>query len=230
MLGYGCQESCHPNLDRNLMRIISPSSPSRTRSTQIPLGVDRSQRYVIAVGTSLLLMLNLARAGLAQSNLAPPAPATCDLNLALLKSADLGKDRNIITADTASPAGSTIPSLWWTNEQFSTKLVTNWIANQKQKQIYLLVNTQYWNILDYVDRYRTIDRFGRAAQDYGYNLKICNSQKVALADYTCDSIGDQTLVGLDTSPARNFTSQNSQNNCQIWLNANGQNGLGLKAK
>jgi hypothetical protein len=74
------------------------------------------------------------------------------------------------------------------------------------------VSAQSWNILDYVDRYRTIDRFGRAAQDYGYNLKICNPQKVILADYTCGSAGSS-----------------SQNTCQIWLNANGQNGLGVQS-
>jgi hypothetical protein len=97
--------------------------------------------------------------------------------------------------------------------------VTNWVANRSQNQIYLLVNSQYWNILDYVDRYRTIDKFGRVAQGYGYNLKICNSQKIALADYTCDSTGDP-----------NIASSVTQNICQIWLNANGQNGLGVLAK
>jgi hypothetical protein len=192
--------------------------------------VDRSKRYAIAVGTSLLLTLNLTRAGLTQSNLIPPAPPTCNLNLASLKSVDSGKDQNIITADTATPGGSTVPSLWWTTEQFPDKLVTNWVANQNQKQIYLLVNTQYWNILDYIDRYRTIDKFGRAAQDYGYNLKICNSQKLALADYTCDSTSGLNLLGLESTTERRPTNQNNQNNCQILLHTNGQTGLGIKAK
>lgn len=212
------------------MLIIPPPDQRLKQLAQISNYADRYQRCAIAIGTSLLLMLNLTRAGLAQSSLIPPTPATCDLNLAQLKSADSGKDRNIVTADTASPNGTTIPSLWWTNEQFSTKLVTNWIANQKQKQIYLLVNAQSWNILDYVDRYRTIDRFGRAAHDYGYNLKICNGQKVALADYTCDSIGELTTMGLATLPESRLTSQKNQSSCQIWLHTNGQSGLGIKAK
>jgi hypothetical protein len=212
------------------MIIVSPPSQSRTSPVQISSNIDRLHRYGIICGTSLLLLLSLNQPGLAQSSLIPPAPATCDLNLALLKSVDAGTDRNIVTADTATSTGSTVPSLWWTNEQFPAKLVTNWVANQSQKQIYLLVNSQYWNILDYIDRYRTIDRFGRAAQDYGYNLKICNSQKVALADYTCDSINGVTLTGLDPAKAARLTNQNSQNNCQIWLNASGQSGLGLRAK
>ena len=184
------------------------------------VAIDRWQRYFSICGSSLFLIMGLSQAGLAQSSLIPPPPATCDLDLALLKSGDIGKDRNIVTADTASAAGTTTPSLWWTSEQLPSKLVTNWIANNSQKQIYLLVNTQYWNILDYVDRYRTIDRFGHAARDYGYNLKICNSQKLALAEYTCDSTTE-----LQPQPV-----SNQNNNCQIWLNTTGQTGLGVQAK
>lgn len=187
----------------------------------ITQALTRWRHYPVVFVTSMSLTIGWNNVGLAQSSLAPPTPALCELNLSLLKSADLGKDRNIVTADTVSPLGSTVPSLWWTNEQFPAKLVTNWIANNSQKQIYLLVNAQSWNILDYVDRYRTIDRFGRAAQDYGYNLKICNSQKVILADYTCGSAGDSSIT------QRQLTNQNT---CQIWLNANGQNGLGVQSK
>jgi hypothetical protein len=200
------------------MLIILPKAQS-LKSRAKDFTIDRWKRYAIVCGTSLFVIIGLSKTGLAQSNLIPPPPVTCDLNLSLLKSADIGKDRNIVTADTVSPDGNTTPNLWWTNEQFPPKLVTNWIANNSQKQIYLLVNTQYWNILDYVDRYRTIDRFGHAARDYGYNLKICNSQKIALADYTCDSTSEQQ--GSQTK---------HQDNCQIWLNTNGQNGLGVQSK
>jgi hypothetical protein len=207
------------NLDRKFRgKIINKAQP------------NHCQRYAIGLGTILTLTLSFGRVGLAQSSLLPPTPATCDLNLAQLKSADLGKDRDIVTADTTSPAGSTVPSLWWTNEQFSTKLVTNWIANQRQKQIYLLVNAQSWNSLDYVDRYQTIDRFGRAAHDYGYNLKICNSQKVALADYTCGSTVNPTPIEVGLAPASGANQPQNSNNCQIWLHTTGQSGLGIKSK
>ncbi len=180
---------------------------------------DQLKCYTIVFGTSFSLTIGLNNSGLAQSNLLPPSPAVCDLDLASLKPVDIEPDRNIVTADTVSAQGTTTPSLWWTSEQFSPKLVTNWVANRSQKQIYLLVNSQYWNILDYVDRYRTIDKFGRVAQGYGYNLKICNSQKIALADYACESTADPNIL-----------SNIAQNSCQIWLNANGQNGLGVLAK
>jgi hypothetical protein len=163
--------------------------------------------------TSLYVVIGLTDPTLAQSN-NPDTPVVCDVNLSLLKSIsqgenfndDLRKYRNIVTADTVSAAGTTTPSLWWINEQFPAKLVTNWIANRDQKQIHLLVNTQYWSELDYLDRYGTIDRFGRVAQSYGYNLTICNTQKIALA------------------------ANSTENSCQIWLNSNGQIGLGVQSK
>jgi hypothetical protein len=169
---------------------------------------------------TLAVIMGTNAAVFAQSSVISSSPEICDVNLTLLKPTEIGNDPNIITADTVSPKGTTIPSLWWTNEQLPSKLVTNWIANRRQSQIYLLVNTQYWNILDYVDRYRTIDRFGHAARDYGYNLKICNSQKIALAEYTCDA----------TTEAQSQPVSNQNNNCQIWLNTTGQTGLGVQSK
>lgn len=199
------------------MRI--PLNDRSLKSRAKSLRIDRWNRY-FGICSSLLLTIGFSQTGLAQSNLTPAPPATCDLNLALLKSADVNKDRNIITADTVSATGMTTPSLWWTNEQFPPKLVTNWIADSRQKQIYLLVNTQYWNILDYIDRYRTVDQFGHAAREYGYSLKVCNSQKITLAEYTCNAISDSQL--------QQVASQN--NNCQMWLNTTGQTGLGIQSK
>jgi hypothetical protein len=182
----------------------------------------KSQILAIACTTSLFLNIGSSGSASAQSSLIPTTPEICDINLTLLNSTQVGTDPNIVTANTASPQGTTIPSLWWTSEQFPAKLVTNWIANRRQNQIYLLVNTQYWNILDYIDRYRTIDRFGRVAQSYGYNLKICNSQKIALARYTCSQVSDP-------SSKANSTAISSGHSCQIWLNTN-ENGMGVRAK
>jgi hypothetical protein len=186
--------------------------------------LPRSVYHLTCQGSTILLLtIGLNHATFAQSNSNPSTPGICDVNLTSLKSTDVSKDPNIVTADTASAKGTTVPSLWWVSEQFPAKLVSNWIANRSQNQIYLLVNTQYWNVLDYVDRYRAIDRFGRVAQSYGYNLKVCNGQKIALARYTCDSTTDPTTTQKPTSGA-------TQNACQIWLNVNGQDGLGVNIK
>jgi hypothetical protein len=179
--------------------------------------------------TSLSIVMGWSCPTLAQSSFTTATPEICDVNLTEVKANDVSSDPNIVTADTVSAEGTTVPSLWWTNEQFPTKLVKNWIANRNQKQIYLLVSTQYWNVLDYIDRYRTIDRFGRVAQSYGYNLKICNSQKIALARYTCDSIltAKGNLKANSTSE-RSLDPKNTQHNCQIWLDVNGQDGMGVR--
>jgi hypothetical protein len=176
----------------------------------------------IASAIGLVATLGMNCPVFAQSNSISSSSEICDVNLTLLKLTDVGTDPNIITADTVSPEGKTIPSLWWTNEQLPSKLVTNWIANRSQNQIYLLVNNQYWNILDYVERYRTISRFGRVAQSYGYNLKICNDRKISLARYTCEVKSGAT----DRQPGSIIPPQN----CQIWLNNGDREGMGVQGK
>ena len=183
---------------------------------------QRLRRSAIACTTSLSLIVGSIAPTLSQSG-DPASPVICDVNLALLKSTDPNRHPQIVTADTVSAAGTTTPSLWWINEQFPAKLVTNWIANRDRQQIHLLVNTEYWSGLDYLDRYGTIDRFGRVAQSYGYNLTICNGQKIALAHYNCDLL-------LEVNSNQNASQPTSQNSCEIWLNANGQNGLGIQSK
>jgi hypothetical protein len=194
---------------------------------EIDLSIKRAKFELLncAIGCSVGIYLTFGTCPtFAQSVPNVATPAICDVNLTLLKATAIGTDPNIITADTVSPQGTTVPSLWWTREQFPTKLVTNWIANSRQRQIYLLVNTQYWNILDYLDRYGTISKFGRVAQGYGYNLTICNIQKIALASYICEPTSG------DLNRSQNYPSTTSRQICQIWLNGNEQNGIGIQSK
>jgi hypothetical protein len=165
----------------------------------------------IGYGSSLWLGIGWQSITLAQQNVDSSIPELCQVNLSLLKSNSSRDRQHIITADTVSSKGMTLPSLWWTNEQFPAKLVTNWIADSTDKQIYLLINARYWNVLDYIDRYRLVDQFGRVAQGYGYNLQLCSSQKAVLARYTCGE-GE------------------SQASCQISLKATGQAGMGVQSK
>lgn len=215
------------------MQVKKPNSTQRRSLNHSISVVYRSfcqvSAWALGCSASLSLTLGWSQKTSAQVGLTPTAPNICDVNLAVLKSNDVGEDPNIVTADTVSAQGITAPSLWWTSEQFPSKLVTNWVANRNHKQIYLLVNNQYWNVLDYVDRYRTIDKFGRVAHSYGYNLKICNNQKIALAHYTCDSMlpaqGD-TKGRLTIVPSQERSK--TPNSCQIWLNVNGQDGMGVR--
>jgi hypothetical protein len=165
---------------------------------------------------ALAILLGWLPATRSQPGADSSTPDICTLDLSVLRSSGSSPAKNIITADTVSPKGITIPSLWWTSEEFSAKLVTNWIADRRQNQIYLLVNTQYWNTLDYLDRYRAIDRFGRVAQGYGYNLKVCNSQKLKIGSYSC----------TPTAPPSGDRAV-PQSSCQIAIDNFGQTGLGV---
>ncbi|WP_310483629.1 hypothetical protein [Chamaesiphon sp. VAR_48_metabat_403] len=203
-------------------------STLKTDRQGMDASIDRAKfkwlTRAIGCSVSICLVVGSTYPSPAQSVPNAATPAICDVNLTLLKATEIGNDPNIVTADTVSPQGMTVPSLWWTSEQFPAKLVTNWIANSRQRQVYLLVNTQYWNILDYIDRYRTISKFGRVAQGYGYNLKICNAQKIALASYICETTSGDPSIPL------NSTSNTSRQTCQIWLNANEQTGIGIPSR
>lgn len=185
----------------------------------IPLKLDRSHRLRQLVVLASCWAISLAQVPQlrAESRSLLETPTICDINFNLLKSNPDGEKLGIITADTVSAEGMTLPSFWWMSEQLPEKLVTNWIANRQQQQVYVLVNARYWNMLDYVEKYRTIDQFGRVAQGYGYNLRLCSSQKIVMASYSCNS-------------TNNFQANLPRTSCQLWLNPGGQNGLGLQGK
>jgi hypothetical protein len=99
-------------------------------------------------------------------------------------------DELIITERTISSQGLTVPSLWWAKEQFDPfngRLIINWFAYPQLKQIDLVVNWQLWTILDYLQRYRLINKIGTVAREYGYALRVFNQQKQCLATYQYNS-------------------------------------------
>ena len=118
-----------------------------------------------------------------------PLPSKVPLDLNRLKK---GATRNygVTTANTISQHELIISRLWWTKEQFGDKLVDTWLAyagnNTTPGRIDLVVNQQMWSSLDYLKRYEFVNKFGTAARDYRYNLRIFDYQKALLATYTCN--------------------------------------------
>jgi hypothetical protein len=159
--------------------------------------------YSMAWIGSLYLSLGWGFTALAQPKPDPTLPDICEVDLSVLKSDSKAIPANIVTADTTSLITMTLPSLWWASEQSPPNLISNWVADRTQNQVYLVVNPQYWNILDYVDRYAFVDRFGRVSRGYGYNLRLCTDRKIVLAEYQCDKIVNSTT-------------------CRILMNAAGQ--------
>ena len=135
-----------------------------------------------------------------------PQPSQAPVELSLLRSG-ASVDGRVVTSNTISQQGLTVPSLWWAKEQFGSDLLDSWLAypapGTNPARIDLLVNRQNWSALDYIQRYEFMNHFGIAARDYGYNLRVFNEQKELLASYTCD-----------------FSTNSSQ--CNIQLDATGK--------
>ena len=102
----------------------------------------------------------------------------------------------LVTAASISLTHLTIPSLWWLQAQiasdnaYGSQLLVNWLAypsnGNRPGRVDLVVNRQFWSLLDYLDRYAFIHAFGKAARDYGYNVRVFDGQATLLGASTCD--------------------------------------------
>lgn len=118
-----------------------------------------------------------------------PAPSLEPLETRLLDETTLSPSSDWVTANTISSTNLTNPSLWWAQEQFNEfdgQLIQNWIAYRGKKRVDLVVNRQLWSILDYLGRYSFLSKFGAAARDYEYNVRVFNERAGLLATYTCN--------------------------------------------
>lgn len=154
----------------------------------------KSSQLLLGISIGAITSLSLANALLpipALHSQTPtiPQPSAAPLELSLLK-AGATSDGRVITSNTISQQGLTVPSLWWAKEQFGGDVLNNWLAYPAQGEtagrIDLLVNRQNWSLLDYIGRYEFVNSFGTVARDYGYNVRVFNEQKELLASYTCD--------------------------------------------
>ncbi|NEO29076.1 MAG: hypothetical protein F6K36_01170 [Symploca sp. SIO3C6] len=156
------------------------------------------QLLPVPILLSSIINLGIPQHTLAQT-LKTPEPCSEPLEVELMApGATLPTQREIITANTIrqtqSQTGIKYPSLWWAQEQFNQffggKLINNWIVYPKHKRLDLIVNLQIWVILDYIERYSLVDKFGTIARNYKYNVRVFNQQADILATYTCDYTKD----------------------------------------
>jgi hypothetical protein len=122
----------------------------------------------------------------------------CDadpLDIEILKNpGSAWRKSQVITADTIEefPAlRRSMPSLWWTQDQLgqNIKLVDNWLVYPAKRRIDLVIRPQFWNNLEYTERYQLINRYGTVARYYGYNVRIFNPKydvKKPIVAYTCN--------------------------------------------
>ncbi|MBE7380644.1 MAG: hypothetical protein F6J95_004465 [Leptolyngbya sp. SIO1E4] len=111
----------------------------------------------------------------------------------------------ITQADT-SPVQMTLPSLWWSRDQLPNRwssftsgqrfiqldgyrLIRGWNAfhslSGESYIIDLQVDPQYWNRLEYAQKYAILNQFGTIAMGYGYQVRIFSSISL-VGLHTCD--------------------------------------------
>ncbi len=165
-----------------------------------------------------------------------PDPSSFDLaafrasTTAKINPGNCADDTDIITEKMICQLRLTIPSLWWTKTQqpLGNKLLEGWLAYpgnaDSSRRVDVVVNPQLWGILDYLNRYEMLNRFGTVTADYGYNLRVFDPQGRALGAYTCDFQAVRSPTPADSAP--DATTDASARTCRIKLDFTGKGGLG----
>lgn len=94
-----------------------------------------------------------------------------------------------------------MPSLWLAQKLFGGKLLDRWFVDPGNTWVIIIVNRQLWSLLDYMERYQFVNRFGTVASEYGYNVRVCNRQGTALAVYSCQD--DRRFCRIDLESLSN---------------------------
>lgn len=112
-------------------------------------------------------------------------------------------NQGVVTPDTISLTGLTIPSLWWAQQQYGGNLLQYWFAFPGEAgtppRVDLLVNQQNWSNTDYLARYSFLTRFGRVSEEFGYSTRVFNGRGELLGAYICPSNAPSCRIFL--SPA-----------------------------
>ncbi|MCU0542815.1 MAG: hypothetical protein MUE44_11560 [Oscillatoriaceae cyanobacterium Prado104] len=100
-----------------------------------------------------------------------------------------------------SQSEKSVPSLWLAQKLFGGKLLDRWYVDPSDTWVIIIVNRQLWSLLDYMERYQFVNRFGTVSSQYGYNMQVCNRQGTALAVYSCK--GDRSSCRIDLESLSN---------------------------
>ncbi len=150
------------------------------------LGKRALKIYFLGIITNLItnLLTNLVTLPAYAQNVANPP-----LELELINEPDKALSQGVFTFNTISQAGITNPSLWWIRDQFGQRVVINWLGYPQERRIDLIVDRQIWSFINYVEKYSLINHFALTAREYGYNLRIFNSQGLLIGNATCEFAG-----------------------------------------
>ena len=80
----------------------------------------------------------------------------------------------------------TIPSLWSLQKYWGSKMIERWFLPADNNWIVVVINRQYWGLMDYLEKYQVINRLATASRSDGYNLRLCNNKGLTLGVYFCE--------------------------------------------
>ncbi|NJK28967.1 MAG: hypothetical protein HC940_01860 [Acaryochloris sp. SU_5_25] len=125
-----------------------------------------------------------------------------------------------VSANSPSQKRFTIPSLWWTNQQFGDKLVLDWQAygatQAGKQQIHVIVRPELWTGYSYYERYGFVLKFGTDASQFGYHLLVMDAQDLLLGAYTCDFPEANSKQPSLPTPQQ-VNSVPTTRHCRLWL-------------
>lgn len=90
-----------------------------------------------------------------------------------------------VTQNDISQANFIPPSIWWAAQRFGGMILDFWFTCPNDRRVYLIVNRQIWNSLNYVERYSFVNSFGTYSRSDKYNVEVLNPQLETLAAYRC---------------------------------------------
>lgn len=172
--------------------------------------------WIIGMGVIISIIQILNSSIVRAETVAKLRPSDAPLELKLL----VNPSDEVVTANTINQAKITVPSLWWSKENYENKLLDNWIAypakSNQPGRIDVIVNQQVWSLLDYLERYNFVNQLGTVARnscseeitdtatnpnqscEQGYNLRVFNYQQDFLGAYTCNfEIQPNNLCAID---------------------------------
>jgi hypothetical protein len=102
------------------------------------------------------------------------------------------------TDEMISATEMSTPSLWYNREQLPNRLggrrlINSWMAYEIDGYglpvVDVVVNAQYWGVLNYLEQYGVVNTLGQSARDFGYNLRVYRGSlynRELLGVYVCD--------------------------------------------
>jgi hypothetical protein len=128
-----------------------------------------------------------------------------------------------VKANQPSERSLTVPGLWWANQQFGDKMLTNWFAyrrpQDRSSQVRAIVRPDLWSRYTYLERYAFLKRFGATTSAAGYHLLVLDRQNYLLGSYTCDFPNDVKPAPLNPWERRSarLTTPAIKAPCSVWI-------------